>query len=134
MPPEPRASRISYLPTVRGMAKRLLLLHAYLEAAPQAMERHAELRNLILTLAREGGRIHVAEADLVGDSGQLAHRLHHQRGQQDIHGDEQEQEQPYQQEHEAAQRSVRALHWQIVGHADNLRADDIVELPAKAVR
>src|SRR5262249_38051641 len=101
IPPAPMASTTSYFPTLRGIGmgatwgRQLLLQHVqrFDERGAAAVEGLPECTNLISALGREVRRVHVPLAHLVGDRGELAHRRHHEPGEQQVEGDEEEGEQ-----------------------------------------
>src|SRR5437867_1228375 len=138
--PLPSTLWIMYLPIFSGSAMRLAtwrlpLKHLYCldQALVHPRQRLGEHTDLILAPGLELCCFEIAEAHLVGELGELLDALDHDRVQHDVEQDERDYENERQQQHENLERVVRALDRQRAGHRDDLRADDLVQLPAEAV-
>src|SRR5450755_2521918 len=148
IPPRPSSSMISYVPKVRCVESTSVIgspcrairsdVLEHLERLDQAdthpVEGAGENRNLVLALRLDFGDVHVSHADLIRHVRKPLHGADHDEIEKDVHEDEREREHA----HERPEQRLEGL----VGHGDrdrhrhgdDLRADDLVQLPAEAVR
>src|SRR5215472_16947066 len=134
--PLPRTPWIRYLPIFSGSAmtsRRSALFLQHLdrlrEALVHARERASQHADLVLALARELGRLEVAQAHLVGELREVLHALDDHGLQHHVEqGDDQHEHQRVQ-HHEPAEGLHRALDRQRARHRHDLRRDRFVELP-----
>src|SRR5207253_2463297 len=89
--------------------------------------------DLILAAGLELCTFEMDETYLVVELGELLDALDDDRVQHDVEENECEHENQRQKQHENLERVVGALDRQRARHRDDLRADDLVQLPAEAV-
>src|SRR5882762_10195233 len=119
-------------------SKCLTTEHVYRfgQAAPHSVERRPEQGDLIVALGGEVRRVldsRSAAADLIGDCSEFADRPQDEQRENDIDHQEQKQKQAHQENYEVPERLLCTLQRQVVGHADDLRTNGFVQLPAEAV-
>src|SRR5258706_1933595 len=123
-------SAIAYAPLARLRLQHLDRLHQTLVHPRQRLGQDADL---VLALGLELAALELAEAHLVGELGQILDPLDHDRMQHHVDQDEGNDEHQRQQQHEHLERVVGALDRERARHRHDLGADDLVQLPAKAI-
>src|SRR5882672_4470023 len=133
----PITSAILYLPSWRRLFKDSPSLSEHLhrlhEARAHALERTSERRDLVLALDREPRGVELPQAHLVGDVGQLPHRVDHDVVEHQVERDENERKHRRERDQKDLEGILRALDRKRHRHRDDLSAHDLVQFPPEPV-
>src|SRR5579872_1586798 len=108
-------------------------LHGLLQALAHALESFPECPDLIVALVAERRFRGLTEAHLVRLPGDRAQRAQHHPVYRGIDDDQERDQHPDDDGRDAGEETLGACHRVREGHRYDLRADDLVRLPAEAV-